>query len=246
MDLDESLKGLVEELQLEEDLLIKFKLMIESYAQEKVDLAREELNEEIQSLHEELEFVKEKAEDYGVMLQEKADEYGKLVQEETLEEASEYADYVVEQFVAEHKDAFLKEEEYFRMKKTFDSLKESFQQNLFELEPSDSKLQEELDETKESYDALFENFSKTKKVLETLKKQTLFESKTKNLADTQKEKVSALIESINPKSLEEYGKTIDICVTELLTKQTKSINEEVETKTETKIDDKMSSYLKFL
>lgn len=267
MDLDVELKSLVEELQLSEDLILKFKVMIESYAQDKIQTKVDELEKQHQSeievmeeqhsevvnnLENELEYVKEKAEEYGQMLQEKAEEYGQFIAESTLEDASKYADYVVEKFVEEHQDSFIKESEYNRMKKAFDSIKESFESNMFSLDPSESDEEDstetELKEAKEQYEKVFEELLEFKSKYNNLQKEILFEEKTKTLADTQKERVTALLESVNPKSLDEYGKSLDLIVTEVakktvITEEVDHKDNEVETK---QIDSKISTYLKFL
>lgn len=265
MDLDVELKSLAEELQLSDDLLLKFKVMVESYIQDKleetnkqhkqeIEMIEEQHSEVIKSLQEEINFITEKAEEYGQMLQEKADEYGQFVAEETLEDASKYADYVVEKFIEEHSDKFIKESEYSKMKNVFESIKKSFETNMFILESAepdeDSKSDEsELNEAKEQYSKIFDELVEMKTKYNNLQKEILFEEKTKTLADTQKERVIALLESVNPKSLEEYGKSLDLIVSEIAKKQT-TITEEIghkETEVETKpVNDKISTYLKFL
>lgn len=278
MDLDEKLKSLLEELQLSDEAIIKFKLMVESYLTEKTkelneshNVEIESLQEEINSLQEELEFVQEKAEQFGEMLQEKAEEYGQMLIEKadayaetlieqadqygeavaasTLEDANKYAEYVVENFIEENKQTLIKEDEYNRMKNVFESIKESFESNAFLIEATsesiDAAMQRELDETKEQYNKIFEDYSTLKAEVSSLKKEKIFESKTQNLADTQKEKVIHLIESLKPKSLDEYGKAIDIIVSELDNKSviTESVSQTKETKP---TSDRMSIYLNSL
>jgi hypothetical protein len=260
--MDEQLKSLAEELQLSDELFIKLKLVVEGFADEKIQSKVDELNEmhqneievlteqnaeTVKSLEDEIEYIQEKAEAFGEMLQEKAEAFGEHIYESTLAESENYAEYVVEKFIEDNKESFLKEDEYKRMKKTFELIKESFQENLFDIEVQDSKLKTELTEAKEQYEELFEDFKTIKSELEKVKKEHLFESKTKSLAETQKEKVTSLLESINAKSTAEYGKAIDIIVSELDKKGSykKTLTEDLKLPKPAS-DDRMSKYVEQL
>ena len=104
-----------------------------------------------------------------------------------------------------------------------------------------------MEEAKASYAKLFEDFNSLKSEIVTLKKEKLFEEKTKDFADTQKERAEKLLESLNTKSLDEYTKALDLVVADVSKKTLTEevITEEKEEKPK-KSNEKMASYLKYL
>lgn len=183
-------------------------------AKAEADKEKEELEEshaaEVTFLKEKAEeygsFLKEKANDYGIYLKEKANEYGETIHESVATKMKEYADYAIEEFITENKERFVETEEYARMKGTFEYVKEAFERNAFVVQDDVAtvELQESLKESTKQYESLFEDLSLAKEELDNLKKEMILERATADLAETQKEKVSELLEAVSFDSIDEY------------------------------------------
>lgn len=217
-----------------EDETLKEKINLQK---EIVDLKTE--NERLcESFAVEREQLIEKAEEYGEMLIEKADAYGELLKEEFETEkkalieqqqsfgeeiAKEYADnlenyaqYVVEQFVTENKAQLVEQRNFNRMKTAFEAIKNTLQEHSVQIDPSNEfvKLNEEIELRTEKYNEVLEQLAEAKKELEKMKFTTIFEQKTNDLADTQKEKIQLMLEGMSFKSEDEYSKTLGVLIVE--------------------------------
>jgi hypothetical protein len=183
-------------------------------AKEEADKEKEELKEaheaEITLLKEKAEeygvFLKEKANDYGDYLKEKANTYGEHIKESVSEKMKEYADYAVENFIAENRERFVETEEYARMKSAIEYIKEAFEKNAFTVreDVAVAELQESLAESTRQYEALFEDLAMAREELDKANRTMILERATADLAETQKEKVNELLEAVSFDSIEEY------------------------------------------
>lgn len=274
--MNEQLKALLEKLDLSEETVTGIQTILEealkaakeegeeegkAAAKAEADKEKEELEE---SHAEEVTMLKEKAEEYGTFLKEKANEYGDYLKgkanaygEHIMESVSgkmkEYADYAVEQFITENKERFVETEEYARMRSAFDFIKEAFEKNAFDVREDVAvvELQESLAESTRQYESLFEDMSLAREELDTLKRELILERATADLADTQKEKVNELLESVSFDSLEEYTDGVSMIVEQAKAATVIVVEKEEILKEETaqvsvsnkKVDDSVSAYL---
>lgn len=227
--MNDEIKALLEELQLPEDTGTKIgELLAEAFEKAKEegkeearkesedkDAEKEKEVEELKESHdEEISFLKEKANEYGAFLMEKANAYGDHIKETLTEKVKEYADFAIEQFIAENKERFVETEEYERMKGAFTAIKESFEHNGFDVREDlhAQELQQSLAESTDAYEKVFEELKEAKNEVESLKRTAILENATSDLAETQKEKVNELLENVSFDSLEEYQEGIALIV----------------------------------
>ncbi len=241
MDITQELKELLEGVELSEDTLIKLKLMIEQAIQARTS-----------SLQEEIEAVKKESALQIESIKAKADEYAQYVIQEMSDKVVAYAEYVVEKFIEENKAALIEHQEYIRMKGIFESVKRAFEDGMFKLDESSgvSELRAKLAESTEAYNKLFEETVRLRKQLEEQQYAMVFESLTKDLADTQREKISSLIENVSFASIDEFKRGVELMIEEIVASSKKNqLNEEGSsdvisgTKTQPQNDDKMMQYL---
>lgn len=194
---------------------------VEAENKEKV----EELEESIADLEARNEFLMEKADEYGAYLMERANEYGSFlmekanaygdyIKESVTDKVKDYADFAVEQFIAENKERFVETEEYFRIKGAFDMIKESFERNGFDVRDdlAVQELQQSLNESTEEYEKVFEELQNAREAYDEFKREVILERATLDLADTQKEKVQELLESVSFDSTDEFEEGISLIV----------------------------------
>lgn len=287
----EELIALTEGLPLSEDTVEKMQQKLQESIGDAVSKARVETASEIQSLKEEIELLEhenedliEKAEEYAELLKtelqeqheteltdqrenliEKAEEYAGTIAEEYANKLESYAQYVVENFVQENKESLIESRKYEKMCEVVEGIKNSLQESLnLVVEPSDetAELNGKLEESKNEYNKLAEAYANLRKEVADLEKKNIFESETKNLADTQKEKVQRLMEGTEVSS-DEYRRRLKLVVEEVSTE--KMITETVEkpqmvsnpgfkydgsvefpTKMDVDFDERMQRYLKSL
>ncbi|MGB9694014.1 MAG: hypothetical protein ACPLYF_04145 [Fervidobacterium sp.] len=244
MDITQELKDLLEGTGLSEDTLIKLKLMIEQAIQARTA-----------SLQEEIEAVKSNAALQIETIKEKADEYAQYVINEMSEKVDAYAEYVVEKFIEENKAALIEQQEYNRMKDVFEGVKRAFEVGMFKLDESAgvAELQAKLADITEAYNNLFEETASLRKQLTEQQYAMVFESLTKDLADTQREKISKLIENVSFASIDEFKRGVELMIEEIIVPSKKEqLNEEVTSiaksslRTQPQFDDKMKQYLSHL
>jgi hypothetical protein len=233
MDITKELKTLLEGLELSEDTLVKLKLMVEKAIQERTA-----------SLQEEIENVKKEAELQIESIKVKADEYAQYVVQEISEKVDAYAEYVVEKFINDNKAALVEHQEYERMKNVFENIKRAFEDGLFKLDESSTlhEMQKKLDEATEAYNKLFEETVALKKQLEEQQFAIVFENLTRDLADTQREKISKLIENISFASIDEFKRGVELMIEEIVSSKKEQVNETNE-KPQLQINDRMKEYL---
>lgn len=243
MDISRELKELLGSAELSEDTLIKIKLMIEQAIQSRIS-----------SLQEKIETLKKEHARKIKLIKAKADEYGQYVVQEMSDKVDAYAEYVVEKFIEENKAALIEHQEFSRMKDVFDNVKRAFEDGLFKLDESAcvSDLRAKLAESTEAYNKLFEETAALKKQLEELQYGVVFEALTKDLADTQREKISRLIENVSFASIDEFKRGVELMIEEIVASSRKEqLNEEESSNshgfgTQPQISEKMKQYLKHL
>lgn len=203
-------------------------------------------------------FIESKADEYGDFLQEKANEYGEFVTEELAKKVDEYSNYVVENFINEHKAALLEQCEYERMKTLFENVKQAFEVNNFELNETvhkevDNSVELKLQESINSYNKLYNDYMDLRKQLETMQFSMILENKTNDLTDTQKERVNRLIKNVSFASIDEFKRGVELIVEEV-TVPIKAdqltdfdLNQEVTDDNKSVVgNDKMVTYAKYL
>ena len=210
--MNQNLDTILEELNIDKDVYEK----LEEKFKEKISEVAN--NAELRAQHkleETLEVVYEKAELYAEgqveralreahenhsneidLITEKAEEYATLVREETIDQVQGYIDHVVENFITENHTKFEQLRDYERMRVAFQMIKESFELNGFNVVVDhDQNLVDELAEAKKAYNDTFDELMEAKEELEEANRQLIFETKTKDLTATQKNKVSRLVKS---------------------------------------------------
>lgn len=205
-------------------------------------------------------FLQENAEAYGIFLQEKANDYGQHVVAEMTDKVDDYTSYVVEKFVNENKAALIEQNEYDRMKKLFENVKTAFEHNSFKLNeeievPKDTSLETKLKESLEAYNELYGEFAEVKKNFEEMQYSMVFENVTKDLADTQKERVNKLVKNVSFSSISEFQRGVELMVEEIVasskTKQLNEVENQLDLVDETPsqkppVNDRMQQYLNHL
>lgn len=205
------LQDLLKDLELNEETLGALTSLVESHIQGTI-ASREaeiaELNENVLAAYKELHEAEMEE------LKEQANRYGEYIREEVTNKVSDYTDYAVKEFIKENKAQFNRLEDYERMKSAFETVKTAFESNGFELNENArfESLQEELSDSKEAFDNLFEELRQTREKLETAEAALVFEAATRNLSETQKEKVRSLSENVSFDTLDELKTGLDMLI----------------------------------
>lgn len=260
--MNDNVKALLETLELSEDTATQIQTVLtEAFAAAKEEAkaegkeegkaeAKADADKEKEALEEahaaEVTFLKEKANEYGDYLKGKANEYGETIKESVSGKMKEYADFAVEEFIAENKERFVETEEYARMRSAFDYIKEAFEKNAFTVKEdvAVTELQESLTESTKQYESLFEDLSVAREEIDKLTRTLILERATADLADTQKEKVNELLEAVSFDTLDEYKDGVAMIVEQAKAVSTTTVvvieerkdeilNEEVSTTTKT-------------
>lgn len=248
--LKEQLSELLPGVEISEDFVDKLTASIETVVAQRVD-------EETRAIH-------EKADEYAAEVRkevedvkEKAAAYADYVVEEMTQKVEDYCEFVIEQFVKEEKQKLVETEEYCRMAKVFNSIRNVFEQNYFQLdaEPANKALETQLAEAKQDFNNLFEDHRQLKRQIqdysnyvESENRKAIFESITAELADTQKERLSRLVERAEFPSLDSYKIGLEMMVEELgyKTEKTEDVSEKPaadKNLTEERVVEKPSDYV---
>jgi hypothetical protein len=198
---------------------------------EKIKLQRllEEKNDEIENLIEKGdkygEYLQEQFEIEKTELLESQENHRSELSDEFADNLEKYSQYVVEQFVESSKNQLLENRNFKRMQNAFIAIKETLQEHMIEIDPTDEyiKLSEEVDLRTTKYNELMESYSKLSEKVKKTEYNSILENKISDLADTQKEKVRSLIESIETKDKEEFARAVNLIILEV-----KSENKEAE------------------
>lgn len=256
MNLLEQLKDLLPDVEISDDFVAKLTASIETVVAQRVE-------EETKEIH-------EKADEYAATIQqevedikEKASAYADYVVEEMTQQVEDYCEFVIEQFVKDEQKKLVETEEYIRMSKTLNNIREAFEKNYFQLnsEPASKEMERQLKESKDDFNKLFEEHRILKRQIqeyseyvENENRKAIFESVTVDLADTQKERLVRLMERAEFSDLESYKLGLEMMVEELGFKEHKeeSIEKPIvptitENRTkETVSPDRMKTYLEYL
>jgi hypothetical protein len=235
----ENLKELIGEQEVSEDTLLKIKIMVENSINEKVEAAIEEtktsVTEELQpmidSLTEQVAAMETSHAEELASISESANAYAEYVVQEMTAKIDTYAEYVVEKFIADNKAALVEADEYARMKETFSKIKAVFEEQYFDLVPTDrtSELEQEIAAVKEDYESVFAELQTANEDLDEMRHAIVFESLTRGLAETQKEKVKALVENVSFDSIGEFKKGVELMVNQVTESKTADSSDEVKT-----------------
>jgi len=184
-------------------------------------------------------------------LHEAAQKYGDYVKEEMTGKITEYTNYAVKEFIKENKQKLNQLEDYERMKSMFESVKSAFEFNGYKLDENagTKKARQELNEAKTAFNELFEQFTKANDELAVAKQAIIFESISKDLTLTQKNKLRQLAESVSFDSLPEFKQGLSMLVENVKRDVKKPAATPAETllesggKSEKVVDGAMASYL---
>jgi len=230
MSLDQNeIKKLLEGVELDDGAIKALTIMVEKRLDEKTsekDAEVKKLTEakdaEIAGLKEQLTVVIEKADEYGKMISEEtrkematlAEEYGKYVQQETATRLNEYAKYAVGEFIKEQKDQFIHLDEYNRMKHVFETVKDSFERNGFQIDGSVelTEARNEVATAKDSFNSLYQQLQETKKELDLAQQTIVFKEMTESLTETQKERILSLSENVKFNGMDEFRSALKFMV----------------------------------
>lgn len=133
----------------------------------------------------------------------------------------EAVDAAVEAYVVENEQKFVTTEQFEKMSALFESVKAAFENAAFSLNENAAvqALEGKLHEASETYDGLLERFMALKEEnesvaaeLETAKRSIIFESAVKDLTDTQRERVGALVETIEFADTGEFASGLKLIV----------------------------------
>lgn len=239
----EQLKALFGESELSEDTIVSVKLMVEEAITTKVEEATSALQEQIdaysayvidehKALQEQVEAYSEYVIAENEDLTQKANDYAAYVVEEMTNKIDAYAEYVVEKFIEDNKQTLVESNEYARMKSTFETIKEAFEGAFFQLTPTDEtkKLEGELQEAKSQYNEVFGKLQTVMAENEEMQFAMIFESLTKDLADTQKEKLKALVEHVSFDSVAEFKRGVELMIGRVKDEPAQSADPLVESK----------------
>lgn len=233
---------------------------ITEYAQEYGEYIANSNSEEIESLKESAEaygeYIKNEMQEEIEYITQKANDYSDYVVSEMSTKLESYADYVIEQFIKDHKKDFAQTIELERMKNSFNQIKEAFESNGFTIKESSTELEEleeKLAEKTNAYNSLFADHIKLKEDMFVDNKKSIFESKTRHLADTQKERISKVINNMNFNDISRYETALNIMIEEITTPKTTTTNPITESfvlgeneSKKTINNDRVKEYLKYL
>lgn len=235
----EEIKSLLGE-QLQEGVAEKLVELVENHVTERVD----EIKEQAEAFG---VYLQESAEAYGEHLQEAAENYGGYVKQEVTGMLNEYIEFAVNDFITENTEKFKRLEDYERQSSALSMIKEAFESNGFEADAAKVAIsaKSELAEAKAKLAEAEVEATRLNEELATAKMVIIFEEVTRNLADTQKERVKELSEAVTFDGLEDFTKTISLLVEQVVTPAAPAKGEEKVLSENTKpaVTDKMASYL---
>lgn len=223
MNINENLKALGEKLGLDEEAVTALAEAFDAACSAAEAKAGETHAAEIQTLNEahQAEIAELKAE---------ANLYGDAIYENTLDETKGIAQAAVDEFIAENKAQFVTTEQHQRLVESFESVRTALENVGFTLNENRQveELEVQLAESNRAYEQTLNELNESRKQIEGLERDALFESHTKDLSELQREKLKTLMENVNADSNEDYVTSIT-----LLTDQVKL----VESKDEGEDDD---------
>ena len=246
----DTLKELIGESDISSDAVLKIKIMVENAIAERLEeqskaLAAEHVEAvaaletkitEAETAHAaqlaeaaaQLEEATEAHEAEALDLAEKANQYAQYVVSEMTEKIDAYAEYVVEKFIEDNKQTLVESDEYSRMKSVFATIKEAFEAAHFDLTPPADEVTEiegKLEEAKGAYNDVFTKYQAVVAENEEMQFAMIFEHLTKDLADTQKEKLKTLVENVSFEGVAEFKRGVELMIGQV-TESSKSATED--------------------
>ena len=175
----EKLLNEAKEKGMPEDFLVEAKKIFEKAVEEKVStLLEKEVNEKAKLIS---QFEAEKEE----------------LAQNLVEELEKYSINVIRDFLQEKKEEIEEAKRYKRAAEVLNIIEKTLKAYKFDVELNESEkikeLQNELNEYKNKVESLVSENEELKAELDKMKKEMIFENKTKELAETDKEKVRALV-----------------------------------------------------
>jgi hypothetical protein len=247
MKLDEQIKAILGEENLAEGTAEKLAELVESAITAKLDEATATHTAAVAAL---TEAHVEEVSGLRTELTEGAAKYAEYVTDEVTAKIDSLVEAAVTTYQTENADKFAKLELFERMEKSFGLIQEAFEQNGFAVKEDavSTKLQEDVDSATAAYNHLFEQVKELKGELNEAQMVNAFNAATASLSDTQKEKVQALAESIQFEGVEQFGKALELIVSQTITKSADStvvsLTENQETILPAKVvSDKMKQYV---
>ena len=211
MNINENLKALGEKLGLDEEAVVALAEAFDAACSAAEEKAGETHAAEIQTLNE--AHAAEVAE-----LKAEANDYGNRIYENTLEETKEIAQNAIDEFIAENKEQFVTTEKYQRLEESFQGLVKTLEDVGFTLNENRQveELEGQLAESNKAYEDSLSELNEARQKIQTMQREALFESNTKDLSDLSRERLKTLLENVTADSDEDFVKSI-----ELLTEQVK-------------------------
>lgn len=265
MTIVEQLRKLLPDTEISEDFASKIQAVfteaVEAKTKEIEDEYKKELSEVVEKANAYAEYVKEETNPENVIGA--ANDYADYVIDYITDKVDAYCDFIVESFVEENKDLLIETHEYNRMVETLRTIREAFETNYFALsdESPSKKVVRELEETSNAYNELFnkhvelqEQVEKYSQYVEECNRENIFEKLTHDLADTQKDKLKALVEKTQFSTSEDFEEGVRLMIRELhsntATEEKKVVEEGTKPQTAESnpevTDSRMKSYLERL
>lgn len=260
----EQLRKLLPDIEISDDFASKiqevFKTALEEKTHEIEENYKEKLNEVVEKANAYADYVKEETNPENIM--KSANDYAEYVVEYMSDKVDAYCDFIVEKFIEDNKSTLVETHEFNKMAETLRAIREVFETNYFALNDTspNKKIVDELKETTESYNDLFnkhvelqEQIEKYSQYIEQCNREHIFEKLTYNLAETQKEKLQSIVEKTQFSTLGDFEEGVKLLIKEFHSKNESEEKQEIvteEVKNPTSIpsesDSRMKAYLERL
>lgn len=161
----------------------------------------------------------------------------------------------INDYLKEHSETLVESERYQRLSNALDQIKSAFESNGFvlnenaeytKLESASERLLEQFIDQRDRNQSLESELQEALNKIESLEREAIFESKTSDLTDTQKEKARALVESVSFDSREEYESGLAMILENVGAPVVATLEESSVTVSKETKNPNMSKYLKEL
>lgn len=204
----DELKNVLGDLELNEGTISGLQTLVENALNEKINAAVQDAEAVLKETH---------AQEIAA-LNESILEQVNNAKKEISNKVEGYTAYAMKEYMRENEEKFKNLENLERIQESFKAIKSAFESNGFELKTDETsaRLESELNEAKTTLDSVVVKLNEANLDLRNAKNALIFEHVTKNLADTQKEKVQELMESVTFDSTEDYQKAIEIIAEQVI------------------------------
>lgn len=263
MTIVEQLKKLLPDVQISDDFEIKIQEVFNESIKERTQIIEKEFEERFKEVVEKAnayaEYVKEETNPEEIIRI--ANEYAGYVVDYISGKVDAYCDHIVEEFISEHEAMLIETHEFNRVVETLRTIKEAFETNFFALseDTPNNKLVNELKETTTAYNTLFnkhtelqEQVEKYSLYIDECNRENIFERLTRDLAESQKDKLRTLVEKTQFETIENFEEGVKLMIKEFHSKniEGENVSEKGDRLTEDtqmpEVDDRMKAYLKSL